>query len=1242
VTADTGRLRALDRAARRHAATEFETPLLLRAGAGTGKTATLVARVVAYCLGPGFDRARARLGPRGRDPGAVAARVLDGVVAITFTEAAAAEMAERVGAALRRVAGGEALPPGLEPDLLDGGARGAAPLAAEELQARAAALAGALDHLLVSTIHSFCHRLIAAHPFELGLHPQLRIDASGEELEALVHGTVAEWLGSAYGAEADEDWLRLARLGIGPPEIAAALLELLRAGARAEHLEPDPLGPAAVRECAQRLRGSLQRLLELTRGMGGQFGSSKTSRATLEAAAAAHSRLELGPYEVVALREAVGSALLQGSESARLVLWAKNELGKIEDRVFGELAGAIAAAASELVPQLKALAQLDAERLQAGRAVLAPLLRELRERQRRSGLTTFDDLLTHAVDLLRNDAQALERERRRIDQLLVDEFQDTDERQCDLVRWLALQGPREERPGLFVVGDPQQSIYGWRRADLAAFEAFSADLEAEGGTVEQLYVNYRSTVAVLEEVRRVLEPVLVAEPGVQAGFAPLLTPPAVESTAVESQAPPDAGDEPPLVYRWCARAAEGETLINLSSAEATALDAEHFAAAVLERRRRDGAQARWSDHALLLRSSADLEVYLQALKRRGIPYAVGRDRSYYRRREVIDAAALVRAVIDPSDHLALVTWLRSPAVGVPDAALWPLWAAHLPELLTTLEDEDEPSLAPIAERLAQVAAALPRERGNVGALPHWPAAALAGCATLGALRAALRREPAGQFVESLRRRALLEGAEAARYLGAYRLANLERFFARLGRALEESGGDRDLVARLLRRAVAESREADEGRPREAAEDAVAVSTIHAAKGLEYRYVHLGQLHKRSGSWPHTQRTEFESYRDGARGAERVAYRLFGAPTLDFERIEARRRRTEAAERGRTLYVALTRARERLSFGLDSEAGRLAGPRPPGRAANHGHLIDARRETPSGLAAALARRAAQGEPWVDAGEVRFRLLRPDDPGLGERTPTAGRAERPGLDLSRVRAELAELADRRAAARERERRPRVAAASSDSRGLDPGAGADDTGRAGAELGDAAPPPDDGAARAARAVGTALHRLLETLRPEDVADGLGRAGRELDAALARQLSGATLASARARAEELLAALRRGPLLQRRLELEPHRLASELPVLLPADPERDGPLGPQEAFLGAVDLVYRDPRTGEVVVADYKTDRLTSGAQREERERHYTTQLARYARAVREGLQLPRHPRCELWWLASGQVTVVLDPYA
>src|SRR5262249_51635731 len=158
-------------------------PIVLEAGAGTGKTTVLVARVLAWCLGPGWERA-ARALPDAA-PDAIAARALERIVAITFTEAAAAEMETRALAAFAALGRGEPVR-AFDASLVavDGA------LAAR----RARALVGAFDHLRFQTIHAFCRRLLAAHPLEAGLHPRFALDARGSARAVAVREAIEERL----------------------------------------------------------------------------------------------------------------------------------------------------------------------------------------------------------------------------------------------------------------------------------------------------------------------------------------------------------------------------------------------------------------------------------------------------------------------------------------------------------------------------------------------------------------------------------------------------------------------------------------------------------------------------------------------------------------------------------------------------------------------------------------------------------------------------------------------------------------------------------------------------------------------------------------------------------------------------------------------------------------------------------------------------------------------------------------
>ncbi|HKV13152.1 MAG TPA: UvrD-helicase domain-containing protein, partial [Thermoanaerobaculia bacterium] len=926
-------LRERDPEARRAAQTSFDRPLVLEAGAGTGKTTTLIGRLLAWTLGPGWERSARRLSERAAanpfrrredsGPERVAAEVLSRVVAITFTEAAAAEMAGRAARELASLAAGHDAPGWLEPTLLP---------EPPERALRARALLGTLDHLAVRTIHAFCRGLLAEHPLEAGVHPDLDVDAEGRLVEEVVREVVEGSLRQGYGTPGDPDLLALAAQGHGPQEIVEALIALLAAGLPAGTLEEDPFRPAEVRAFGERLAGAARAVHEriAPRIRGSRVKNAREIERGLD-------RLldHLDGSEEIAVESLVRLAAeaLPENQVKHLKKWSR-KLEGTEAELFGDVRAELAAAAGALKEILDHLAHLKPELLGQARRALRPLLAQVEHELRSRGIATFDFLLTGAEDLLAKHPDVRRQVRRRIDQLLVDEFQDTDRTQCEILRFLALDGPADERPGLFLVGDPKQSIYGWRSADLRAYDGFVQAVRAVGGDVMSLVLNFRSVPAILDEVARVVEPVMVERTGLQPPFEPLF--PCDRRIGDPGFVRPGWG----AVEHWVSWRKDGDR----GGAKTLAVDAAEIEAAALAadvRALHERHGVRFREIAVLLRGTSDLDTYLEALRRARVPFVVGRDKQYYRRREIIEAAALVRAVLDPGDHLALVTVLRSSSVGVPDAALVPLWNRQLPLIMTELSGPDPHRLAGLRDVIEEAARAVPADVPGIDRVRGWEKSLMAAVESLAVLRRSFETDPADVFVERLRRLFLLEATEAARYLGPYRLANLDRFFRQLLAAIEDGGGDLTGILRALRRSVAEAREAEEGRPKDSSEDAVHILTIHGAKGLDFEHVYLVQLHK-TPPLDRGPRTE------AGRGDAGFEYRLFGAPTPGFDFIESERRQVEHAERVRLLYVAMTRAKDRLVLaGLWPEDEKIV-PRPWDRASTSLELLHSRQDLPPSL------------------------------------------------------------------------------------------------------------------------------------------------------------------------------------------------------------------------------------------------------------------------------------------------------
>ncbi len=1176
---------ALDRAARRSAQLVFDRPVVLEAGAGTGKTTALVGRLLAWTLGAGWAEVAADQ-PEA-DAETIAGALLDGVVAITFTDAAAAEMARRSQEELAKLAEGASLPAWLEP--------AAFPQTAAR-QTRARALLATVDRLRVQTIHSFAFALLRVHALDGRLHPALTVDADEAGLTEIVRATLAEHLPPLYRA-ADPALGLLARDGVGPQAIADALLEMSRRGLAATALAADPWTEAAIGAALDPGQAAARELA--TAVLRANFSArAKQTLALRDALPALLDRLADAPRT----REGISALahdlpmLWPESLGRRLDEWAKGTFNQTERGALGATE-AIADGARRLRATLQLLAALDPDRLDAARALLAPLATEVERRMRARGLATYSDLLRLAVELLGIPAVARDA-RRGIRQLLVDELQDTDELQCELVRLLALAGPHGERPGLFLVGDPKQSIYGWRRARLANYFAF-VEAALGGAAPGVLAANFRSAEGILAEVERVLAPVMTEESDVAARFAPLV------ATGERIGVPGE-------VEYWAAwDAATGKPL---RAGESVRREAAAIAADLAERIARGLVAPR--DAALLLRAATPIERYLEALRERGIPYAVEKDRSYYRRRETIDAAALVRAVLDPTDRPALVAWLRSPWVGVPDAALWPLFRAGLPERLgeAVLPDASEapdtasaPHLAALDAAIARAAAETAELGSELAELAAWPAALGAAVRALLSRRAAFARESPEVWVDGLRRAFLPDLVAAARFQARHRLANLDRFFRELAQRLAGGEPHHRLLADL-RAAARERPDEPESRPLDGSGEAVRVMTIHSAKGLEFSEVYLVAAHHDARGGRDRPQIEAE------RLSGRWEYRLFGHPTPGLAPAADLADRIRAAEQVRLLYVGLTRAQRRLVItGALPSAPAAVDPR---RARTLAALLAGRLPGADLIAAA----AADGGFRDDHG-ARWRLLPPVSASDWAEIRDAATS---GYVATDALSALARLGAARAEARERAARVRVARATevAELEALLPGGeGADD------DRGDV-----DRRRSFALARGTALHRALELASEARSAPDRWRA-----AALAtfeRELGGST-PEERARLASDLERLSASALLARLEALAERVIARELPILF--SPAIGDPAAPLDAVAGSIDLLY-SAADGTPVVADFKSDAVASEAEGAALVARYAPQLALYAAACRQAFPGSPAPRRELWLLALDQV-ITLD---
>jgi ATP-dependent helicase/nuclease subunit A len=495
--------------------------------------------------------------------------------------------------------------------------------------------------------------------------------------------------------------------------------------------------------------------------------------------------------------------------------------------------------------------------------------------KRARGAVDFDDLELCARELLEGRERIRDAWSERFELLMVDEFQDTNPRQLAVLRAL-------ERGNLFTVGDELQSIYGFRHAQVSLFRARRDELAERGQSLE-LARNFRARAPLLEVVNAVFAQRFRAD------YTPLV--------AAREDAHEDGG-EPRVELLLTGRRGwngqeEGSPGVEGRAGSAAPswreAEARMLAGRVAELVR--AGEARAGEVAVLLRAVGDLEVYERALREQGLRTlaSVG---GFWGRQEVGDLLAYLRALANPLDELALYGTLASPLVGCSSDGL---------------------------ALIARAAAAT--KQGVWATARHGESLARLSVGDRDALAAFRDRFEAERRVASrLTISQLIERAvEAAGYRehvlglewGERRVANVHKLL-RLARRFEASEG-RDLRAFLdhaarHERANGSAVVAEPDAPVADVEpDAVRLMSIHAAKGLEFPVVCVADLGRALNLGVP------DLLVDGGRIGLRMA-RLDGGEavaSLDFDELCRERKRAQSEEEERILYVAMTRARERL-------------------------------------------------------------------------------------------------------------------------------------------------------------------------------------------------------------------------------------------------------------------------------------------------------------------------------------------
>jgi ATP-dependent helicase/nuclease subunit A len=491
------------------------------------------------------------------------------------------------------------------------------------------------------------------------------------------------------------------------------------------------------------------------------------------------------------------------------------------------------------------------------RDLLQGLLQEFdsayRDAKARESALDFEDLQLVARDLLLGNERVRERTSWRFRSVMVDEFQDTNRLQCELIDRLACEE-------LFFVGDEFQSIYRFRHADVEVFR----ERRAASADVLALTRNYRSRPAILDVVNHLFGTEFGSE------FEPLV--------AAARFPEPLFGAGVELLVTDKSRYRGGPVHWRVA-------ETRHVARRVRELV--DAGECTPGEVVLLFVAGTDAERYEEALREEGLPTHRAAGRGYFGQQQVADLVGYLRLIQNRYDDEALVTVLASPLVGVSNDALVLLRrAAGRRPLFSGLEKSLPPGLGTRDRRLFEAF----RQRYE---------------------RLTRRSERLG--LERLCEQIVVEHdydlAVLARWDGRRRYANLRKL-ARLARSYESlRGPDIEGFVRFLHDQEAAGAKEVEAAAEEEGGDAVRLLTVHAAKGLEFRVVVLADAGRTP---PSPSPDEMLCLPDG-----RFGFRVVNPATgersgvFGWEEMRAAERTAEQAENRRLLYVAMTRAVDRL-------------------------------------------------------------------------------------------------------------------------------------------------------------------------------------------------------------------------------------------------------------------------------------------------------------------------------------------
>ena len=801
------------------AAVPSDKNIIVEAGAGTGKTTLLADRLCYLILGKNIK--------------------LDEIVALTFTEKAAAEIKLRLMETMRDIiADLSSQNPRLEitKNLTEGKYF---KNTKKELAQKIELTFDLIERAQICTIHSFALQLLRLYPLEAGLAPQTEIDS----------GFISSYIFNKNWSVFLEEELILTnpRRSLWEKLLTEFGLEELKNFALL--LRKPYFKYCRFLSSKQELNDFLLFQIEQAKSLFSSKDTSKKRKAekNLEQIIKRFEEL-LKNLNTLNKEELLNLPEQEEISHAGLVIgWTKEEIGQIN--TWADMVNTLTPKKMDLLEQAYNL--------------FSSFVQKVEKEIKQKNVISYDESILLARDLVQKNLSVRKELQRRYKSLLIDEFQDTDMAQGQLLLFLAedknsaakeWQDIILEQGKLFVVGDPKQSIYRFRGANISAYEKFLELMRKQQALPCFLTTNFRSHGKIIDFVNKWGAFAIKEQKLIQAPYIPL-------QAGLKEE-----GEKPQFLQITCEEKPKQD---DLRKNEANIV-ASWIKENVGSKKLADGKTLSYKDITILYSAGTAMNYYTDALKRFNIPYNLEASGNFYEAQEIIDIINILKVIYDPQDKLALIGVLRSPLCAMKDEELLELWQQ---KALNIFAKNFEASAA--VKNLYKLLKSLNAQAGRI---------------TLKALL-----EEIFYKNDLLLLQTLATSSDQA-------LANLQKF-ERI--ALENAAKGITLGQFLLYIQVYGRKEEEESQTSLIEEnfDVVNLMSIHKSKGLQAPVIIIIDTgHKESSK-------KEESYIDTLSG--QIGLKLGSLKNLNYFILEQQEILHRKAQNERLLYVALTRAEQKL-------------------------------------------------------------------------------------------------------------------------------------------------------------------------------------------------------------------------------------------------------------------------------------------------------------------------------------------